>query len=369
LRVQTFAADQARRLWPRLSRKAALRAVVLFALAGAAATGAAVWYLRSTGVPVASLVLYGNVDIREVQAAFNDNGPITRMLVQEGDPVHEGELIAEIDNARYLAARDEAAHQVQNQQEILTKLLNGSRPEEIAQAKAAMQSLEATYRDAQLNFARVSALARQGIDSQQQLDSARAQNDSLEMSFEAARQVYLLAAKGPRVEDIDAARAALKAAQAALALAQQQLLDTNLYAPADGVVEDRILEPGDMASPNTPVYTIALTNPLWVRAYVPETDLGKVALGMAAAVTTDSFPGRIYCGWVGYLSPTAEFTPKTVETPQLRTRLVYQVRIYVRNTRNELRLGMPATVTIDLSHGRDGKAGPSACKAEDAATR
>ena len=115
------------------------------------------------------------------------------------------------------------------------------------------------------------------------------------------------------------------------------------------MVENRILEPGDMATPATPVFTIALPSPLWVRAYVPETELGRIRLGQAATIATDSYPGHVYHGWVGYLSPTAEFTPKTVETPELRTALVYQMRVYVCDPRGELRLGMPASVHIDLS--------------------
>jgi membrane fusion protein YbhG len=349
------------------TRKKVLRVAAILVVAGLAA--GAFWLLRHGNGTDRFLVLYGNVDIREVAPAFNDDGPVTNMVAQEGDRVRKGELIAEIDGARYAAKLAEAEHQAQNQQDILTKLLNGSRPEEVAQAKATMESLEATYENAKLNFARVAALARTTIASRSQLDSARAQRDSLQKSYEAAKQAYLLAVKGPRAEDIAAARAALQTAKAAVAFARQQFTDTKLYAPADGIVEDRILEPGDMAAPNTPVYTVALTSPLWVRAYVPETALGKIALGMQAVVTTDSFPGRKYHGWVGYLSPTAEFTPKNVETPELRTRLVYQLRVYVCDPRNELRLGMPATVTIDLTQkGMDGSAA-AACGADNGARR
>ncbi|MHB1099007.1 MAG: efflux RND transporter periplasmic adaptor subunit, partial [Burkholderiales bacterium] len=142
--------------------------------------------------------------------------------------------------------------------------------------------------------------------------------------------------------------AVLKADQAGLSLATIDLGDASLYAPSDGIIRDRILEPGDMASPQKPVYTLALTNPVWVRTYVPESDLGRLKLGMAAQVETDSHPGRKYQGWVGYISPSAEFTPKSVETAELRTSLSYQVRIFVCNPLNELRLGMPATVTIPL---------------------
>ncbi len=149
---------------------------------------------------------------------------------------------------------------------------------------------------------------------------------------------------------------ALKAAQA---LAQRELIDTKLYAPEHGVIQQRILQPGDMASPSVPAFTVALSNPIWVRAYVPETALGKVASGMRAVVKTDSFPGKAYPGWIGYISPTAEFTPKTVETPDLRTKLVYRVRVYVCNPAGELRLGMPVTVEIPLKQQPEAQRGLS----------
>jgi membrane fusion protein YbhG len=333
----------------RPNRKRAWRVLALIAVAGLLGAGIGTWLLRQQTATGRFLVLYGNIDIREIEAAFNDNGPITRMLVQEGDRVHQGELIAEIDDTRYKAALEEAEGQMRNQQQVLARMLAGSRPEEITQAKATMDALGVTYQNDEINYRRAAALAQTGAGTVRQRDDAKAALDAAKQQYEAARQVYILALKGPRAEDISAQRAAYEAAQGAVALDKSELADTRLYAPADGIVEDRILEPGDMASPSTPVYTIALTNPLWVRAYVPETELGNVALGMRAAVTTDSFPGRKYRGWVGYLSPAAEFTPKTVESPALRTRLVYQLRVYVCNPGDELRLGMPATVTIDLS--------------------
>jgi HlyD family secretion protein len=127
------------------------------------------------------------------------------------------------------------------------------------------------------------------------------------------------------------------------------MADTLLYSPADGIIQNRILEPGDMANPQTPVFTLALDNPLWVRAYLPEPEMGKVALGMQAWIESDSFPGQRFPGWIGYISPVSEFTPKNVETAQLRSQLVYRVRVFACNPDHRLRLGMPATVVIPLS--------------------
>ena len=296
-----------------------------------------------------TLLLYGDVDIREVQPAFNDAGVVTDMKVSEGSVVKQGELLATIDDTRYAAGLAQARRQAASLKDTLAKLTNGSRPEEIAQAKATMEGLRSVYQNDAILYQRTRTLAPKGAASAEDEDNALARLNSSRANYEAAQQAYLLAVKGPRTEDIAAARNAYYAAEAAAALAGREFADTKLYAPADGIVEDRILEPGDMASPGTPVFTIALPSPLWVRAYVPETQLGRVRLGMAASVSTDSYPGRVYHGWVGYISPTAEFTPKNIETAELRAALVYQLRVYVCDPRGELRLGMPATVHVDLN--------------------
>ena len=307
--------------------------------------------------------LYGNVDIREVELAFNDSGRVTSVLVQEGAHVKAGQLLATMDDTRYAAGLAQAKAQANQQELVLKKLLAGSRPEEIARAKANMEGLRVTYLNAEANYKRAADLVSTKAISIQQRDDLKAKFDAARQQYEAALQTYNLAVKGPRSEDVEAARAAHKASVQAVALAQREFDDTRLFAPSDGVVENRILEPGDMAAPGTPVLTIALPSPLWIRAYVGETELGRISLGMRARVETDSFPGRSYEGWVGYISPTSEFTPKTVEAPDLRTALVYQLRVYVCNPRNELRLGMPATVYIDLSQGASNN--PPGCDPRD----
>ncbi len=354
----------------RPARKRMALAAAIVAVAAIIAAGVGLW-LRSRTAAAPVLVLYGNIDIREIAAAFNDNGPITRMLVQEGDRIKKGQLIAEIDDSRYAAALDQAEGQMRNQEQLLARLVAGSRPEEIAQAKATMEALEVVYQNDEINYRRAEALLHAAAGATRTRDDAKAALDAARQQYEAARQAYILAVKGPRDEDIAAQRAAYEAARGAVALDRRELADTRLYAPADGVIEARILEPGDMASPTTPVYTIAVADPLWVRAYVPEADLGNVKLGMRASIGADSYPGRAYRGWIGYLSPTAEFTPKTIESPELRTRLVYQLRVYVCDPSGDLRLGMPATVSIDLSRTRttgEQEAG-SACGADDAARK
>ena len=314
-----------------------------------AAAGGGYFLLRESKAPSNAVVLYGDVDLREMQPAFYATGRITRMLAQEGDAVRKGQLLAEIDDVRYRDALGQARHQQEGSEQVLARLLNGSRPEEIRQAQETMLAQRSLHDAQQKLYERVVRLIPSGAEMQQRRDDVLGQAQSIQHTYLAAEQAYLLALQGPRTEDIEAGRAAAEAAAAATRLAEDEARDAKLVAPADGVIEARILEPGDMASPTAPVYTIALTDPLWIRAYLSEVDLGRVALGMRARITADSFPGKTYDGWVGYISPTAEFTPKNIETPELRTRLVYQVRIFACDSRNELRLGMPATVTIDLA--------------------
>ena len=294
------------------------------------------------------LTLYGNVDIRQVQVAFKGSERIARMLAKEGDAVKEGELLAMLDTDRLKANVELRKAEFSAQQQIVERLESGSRPEEIGKARAELDAAKIDAANAGRTYARLKDLASRHFVSEQQADNARAAAEAARARSRAAGEVLKLALAGPRREDIESAQAVLKADQAGLSLATIDLGDASLYAPSDGIIRDRILEPGDMASPQKPVYTLALTNPVWVRVYVPESDLGKLKLGMTAEVETDSYSGRKYQGWVGYISPSAEFTPKSVETAELRTSLSYQVRVFVCNPLNELRLGMPATVTIPL---------------------
>ena len=329
------------------------------------AAGSFIWRrLHQKDAPADSVTIYGNVDIRQVQVAFNDNERIDKLLVDEGSAVRTGQLIGQLVQQRFSDAVAQDQARMVAQQQVVARLHAGSRPEEIAQVRADVQAAEANVAAAQANvknaellYRRQQTLAKQQYVSLQVRDDAErsyvAQNANLtatQQMLAARQQVLQLAVIGPRKEDIAAAEATLKADQAALALAQKQLADTQLYAPSEGVIQNRILEPGDMATPQAPVFTLALDNPLWVRAYLPETQMGKVALGMRAWIEVDSFPGQRFAGWVGFISPVSEFTPKNVETTELRSQLVYRVRVYACNPDHRLRLGMPATVIIPISN-------------------
>ncbi|MGA9572542.1 MAG: efflux RND transporter periplasmic adaptor subunit [Lysobacterales bacterium] len=294
------------------------------------------------------LMLYGNVDIRETDLAFNNSEHVDQLLVQEGDRVKKGQLLATLHSERSQAEADAARARVEAQKAVVARLESGSRPQEIRQAHANVAAATAKLVDARATFDRTKSLSANQAISRQALDDAQARIDMARADLKVAQESLALLLEGPRAEDIEEARASLKAGEAQLALALEVLKDTELHAPADGVIRNRILEPGDMVTPQTPVFTMALVDPVWVRTYAPESELGKLVPGMSAEVSTDSYPGKAYVGWVGYISPTAEFTPKSVQTPDLRTRLVYQVKVYVCNPQDELRLGMPATVSISL---------------------
>jgi HlyD family secretion protein len=322
-------------------------AIVLFFLA---AVGAGLWYalFRNQRESSNELVLYGNVDIRQVDLAFNANERIAEVMVKEGEPVKKGQLLAVLETVRLQHDVRRVRSRVAAQRDEVAKLEAGTRLEEIRRARAAVEAAKARSDDLERTYRRLRPLAEKNLIAPEQIDQARARADAAQAQLQATVQELKLALAGPRKEDIAAAKSQLEALEAELALARQRLSDASLYAPSGGIIQNRILEPGDMASPQKTVFTLALTDPVWIRAYVPATDLGKLFPGTSARVVTDSYPDKTYPAWIGYISPTAEFTPKTVETPELRTRLVYQVRAYVCNPGNELRLGMPATVIIPL---------------------
>ncbi len=312
--------------------------------------GSAIWYFKySRNSQSDVLTVYGNVDIRQVQLAFNGAERIESLLVREGEAVKKGQLLATLDTVRLSANLDLQQAQVASQQQNVLRLQTGSRPEEISKAQADVDAARIAAENATHSYQRVQDLAAKHFVAQQQADDAHAAADAAQARYDSAQESLKLVQLGPRAEDIAAAKAMLRASQAAANVARKVLADASLYAPDDGIIQQRILEQGDMASPQRPVYTLALTDPVWVRAYIAEKNLGRVKPGMLAQVSTDSYAGKQYRAWVGYISPSAEFTPKAVETTDVRSTLVYQVRIFVCNPHNELRMGMPATVSIPLN--------------------
>jgi HlyD family secretion protein len=330
-------------------KRPAVILVVVLLVAGLAAF--LVWRFTRPAKPADELQLFGNVDLRQVELAFNNNERIAAVLVQEGDHVRAGQVLARLDESRLRPQVEQAEAQVAAQRAVVERFHNGSRPEEIAQGKANVAAAEADAVNFRAQFDRVQTLAASSAGraiSRQELDNAKAALDAAEAKLLVNRRALDLLLAGPRKEDTAQAEAQLRADEAQLAFLRRQLADCTLVAPLDAVVRSRLLEPGDMGSPTRSVLTLAILNPKWVRAYVSGPDLGRVHPGMPAFVTADSFPGRRFEGWVGFISSVAEFTPKPVQTEELRTKLVYEVRIFVRDPSDDLRLGMPATVHLEL---------------------
>lgn len=327
-------------------------------LAGAAiiAIVGAIWYFSRQQSSPEELVLYGNVDIRQVSLAFNGSERVAEMRVQEGDRVVADQVLAKLDTRTLALQIAQAEAQIEVQQQVLLRLKHGTRPEEVAQARAEVAAARADADLAAQQLRRLRDINRNSggqAVSQQDFDAARARRTVTRAQLETRKKALQLARIGPRQEDISQAEAQLEVSRANLALLKHQLSLYELKAPIDAVVRSRLLEPGDMASPQRPVYALAITNPKWVRVYIREADLGLIKPGMSAGVTIDSYPDRSIEGRIGYISSVAEFTPKTVQTEELRTSLVYEVRVYVDDPKDDLRLGMPATAHIPLPGPND----------------
>jgi HlyD family secretion protein len=314
----------------------------------AAIAGGAFYHVRGGGEVSGELTLYGNVDIRQVELAFNASGRILQIDVREGDAVQSGQLLARLDTERLKLSLRQAEALVAAQRETVKRLESGSRPEEIRQARALADAARVALADAENFYRRQQSLAERNFISRQQADNARFARDRARAQWQANSETARLAELGPRREDIGVARATLAAHEAAADQIRRDIAEGELKAPSDGIIDKRILEIGDMASPQKTVFALALTDPVWVRVWLPETQLARVPPGARAAVYTDSHPGKAHPGWVGHVSPSAEFTPKSVETAEIRSSLVYQARVYVCPGVRELRQGMPATVKITL---------------------
>ena len=307
-------------------------------------------YLWTSRTPAASpfLVLHGNVDIRQVSLAFDGSGRISELHAEEGDVVKTGTVLARLDTRTLALQADQAAAQIEVQEQMLRRVRSGARPQEVEQARSRLAGAQADQARAQQDLARLQGISGKtqgrGV-SRQDLDRAESAVQTTSARVAEAREALRLLEAGARVEDIATAEAQVKASRAQLALLRHQIELGELTAPVDAVVRSRLLEPGDMATPQRPVFTLALTQPKWVRVYVAEPDLGRVKPGMAARVLTDSQPDPL-TGKISFIASTAEFTPKSVETEELRTSLVYEVRILVDDARDVLRLGQPVTVQL-----------------------
>lgn len=316
---------------------------IVFVLLLIALLAGAAWWFRTHEESAPFTRAWGNVDTRQISLAFEASGRILELLPEEGAPVKAGEMIGKLDTEALRIERDRAQAELERALAQASLSREGYRAEDIEAQRAQTLALQSRFELARRTFVRQKELARANVSSQQNLDDA-------ELSLEASRrelkaseaQLHALEA-GLRPQEVAAAEAASRSARAAVVSLDYQIEKASvLIAPADGIIRTRLAEPGDMASPARTIYQLSIVSPKWIRTYVTENQLGLVKEGAEAVISTDTI-GEVKAR-VAWISSTAEFTPKTVQTAELRTALVYEVRLEADDPENRLRLGQPVTV-------------------------
>jgi len=301
--------------------------------------------LRGRGQP--ELTLYGNIDIREVTLGFRVAGRLAALSVDEGDSVHAGQELARLDATPIQLELNEARASAAALAARAALLKSGYRTEDVEQARATVVERRASLLNAEQTLSRQETLKGTGAVAQRVYDDAVAARDQARARLKAAEESLAQLESGYRKQEIAEAEANHSRALASADQAEQHLVDAVLRAPADGVVLTRAVEPGAILPAGSPVFTVSLRAPVWARVYVGEPDLGRATPGRAVLLYTDARPNQPYHGQIGFVSPTAEFTPKNVETPDLRTALVYRARVVVSDPDASLRQGMPVTVRLE----------------------
>lgn len=304
---------------------------------------------RSNGTRTGDLLLSGNIEVVDAQLGFKLPGRVAARPVSEGAQVQAGQLIAQLDDTEQKQQVALRRAELAAVSAALAELEAGSRPQEIAAVAAALRSAEAERERIRLDFTRAQELRAKEVIADREFQGTEAQLKVAEARAAEAAERLKLVQEGPRAETILQARARAAQAQAAVALAETQLDNTRLVSPMAGTVLSHNIEPGEFVAAGTPVVTVADTVHVWVRAYLDQSDLGRVRHGQKVVVRTDSFPGRDFAGTVGFIASEAEFTPKTVQTPKERVKLVFRLKVDVDNPKDELKPGMPADVVIPAS--------------------
>ncbi len=389
-----------------MSRRKALPIVGLILIAAGLLYYFAYYRLEASN---ARIMTSGHIEVTEVDLSFRLPGHVRRLLVDEGSQVKEGDLVAELRQEVLEARRDQAAAQVEElearkasmglaikiREEVLEaeirrakagvsaadaryqSLKTGSRAEEIAEAAAGRDRAKAEWGNRQRDYERLKGLYDRRIVSFSQYDAARTAAETAKAAYEALEERYKLVKAGPREEavregqanlvgsdaalteaeatrrevekmklDLKALFAQADQAKAVLAVAEDDLTNSRLYAPFDGFVTVKDVEEGEFVQAGTPVITIAQLDKVWVKTYVPETQLGRIRIGQKAEVLSDTFPGKAYPGTLTFISPQAEFTPKNVQTKEERVKLVYRIKVTLENPNQELKAGMPVDVLL-----------------------
>ncbi|PTY04850.1 hemolysin secretion protein D [Opitutaceae bacterium EW11] len=304
---------------------------------------------RRNGGSDQSLTVSGNLEVVDAQLGFKIPGRVVERLVSEGERVTRGQLIARLDDSEQVEQLTLRKAELAGVEAALAELEAGSRPQEIAAAEATLHSAEADRDRLKVDFARFEELRSKDVVAARDFEVVQAQLKVAEARAAEADERLKLVKEGPRVETIQQARARVQQAKASVALAETQVENTKLLSPLTGVVLSHNIEAGEYVSPGTPVVTVADVAHPWVRAYVSQTDLGRLKHGQTVSVRTDAFPDRTYSGTVAFIASEAEFTPKTVQTTKERVKLVFRIKVDVANPNDELKPGMAADVVIPNS--------------------
>lgn len=362
-------------------------------------------YLGQRGIRQGELFYSGTIEATQVNLAFQAGGRVARVFAREGQAVTAGQILAELERAEYAArlaqvrANADRAQQQQKQLEAMLEVYEKSLPTEVVRAEAGVSALssqldelqagnrvqdverarqaflaaEDIWKEALKNWERYDRLFQRGVVSEKEKDAVKLKYETALRDYVRSREAYDLAQEGPRREtvtaararlaegeaalkntrnnlprieaarrDMAAARAQVKAADAALDQARIQLEYTQLPAPAPGIITSRNVEPGEVVTPSREVLTLADLSRVELKIFVGETEIGQVKPGQRADVKVDSFPAKIYPGVVAFISPVGEFTPKIIQTHKERVKLVYLVKISLANPNLELKTGMPA---------------------------
>ena len=290
----------------------------------------------------------GNIETTTVGVGFKVAGHVLDRPVDEGDRVKKGQLIANLETADLQLDVAKAKAQLLASEATLTQLMNGSRQQDVSAAKAAFNSALADKQNAEAEYRRSEELFAQGAISAQSRERVQTTYATMSARADQAQQQLSLVVEGPRQEEIALAAAQVEQNRQALNLAQTRLAYAQVTAPIDGVILSKNIEPGEYVSLGTPVVTIGELDKVWLKAYIAETDLGKIQLGQKVSVTTDTYPNKSYSGTIGYIASEAEFTPKNIQTAEERVKLVYRIKIMIDNAAHELKPGMPADAVIKL---------------------
>ncbi len=325
------------------------RILVVLAVAAITAGIAYYFYTREKQEDGTLIKVSGNIEATEVDVGFKVSGRIVSRFFEEGDCVDRGKVLAKLDDEDLRNRLEVARATLSSNEARLSKLLAGSRPEEIRQAEAELNQAKFDLENKEAHYERMKPLLGKKVIPQDTFDSAEAAFKMAKATYQRAAENYQLVKTGPRIEDIDDAKAQVEQARASVKLNETQLGYTTLYSPISGVVLVRSGEVGEVVNPGTPVLTMADIENVWLKAYIPETDLSKVKWGQEVIVTTDLRPKREYKGRISFISSQAEFTPKQIQTEKERVTLVYRIKVDILNQGRELKPGMPADGKILLT--------------------